>query len=226
MQYIGTQYGGWWIPADIHLNKTSIVYSGGIGEDMSFDVNLQSKYGCTVICIDPTQRAVTHYEQLKQYYETGKKNFTGDIQKDYFEHIENKTPDFNKLPYLDIGLWDSSGTLRFYKQENEQYVSQSLVDGMFSGNYDEVQVDTIPNIMKQIGHDKIDLLKLDIEGAEPRVLKHMFSSRIFPKYVLVEFDLYLKNKDSGETKEVVEYMLQNGYRILKNDKMNITFVYK
>ena len=67
---------------------------------------------------------------------------------------------------------------------------------------------------------------MDIEGAECRVLKHMFSSNIKPKYVLVEFDLLLKQKDKGETNKVIEWMLTNGYHLLKNDKMNITFVYK
>lgn len=226
MLFIGTNYGGWWIPTDISLNKNSVVYSGGIGEDMSFDVKLQSKYGCTVVCIDPTKRAIQHYNQLEHYYKTGEKNFTGDIQPDYFKQIEGEQPDFSKMPYLDIGISDSSGTLKFYKQENDKYVSQSLVKGMFSSNYDTVQVDTISNIMKKYGHTKIDLLKLDIEGSEPFVLQQMFSSNIKPKYLLIEFDLYLKKKDKGETKRVVEWMLRNGYQILKNDNMNITFEHK
>lgn len=223
MQYLGTGYGGWWIPENISLNKDSIVYSGGIGEDMSFDVKLQSKYGCTVVCIDPTKRAVQHYNQLKQYYDSKNVDFTGDIQPDYFDQIENERPDFSKMPYIDIGLWDTSGTLQFYKQDNDKYVSQTLVEGMFSSNYEEINVDTIPNIMKMYGHIHVDLLKLDIEGAEPRVLANMFNSGVYPTYVLVEFDLYLKNKDNGETKKVIEWMLRNGYRILKNDNMNISF---
>ena len=174
MEYIGTNYGGWWIPTDISLNKDSIVYSGGIGEDMSFDVKLQSKYSCNVVCIDPTKRAIQHYKQLEHYYKTGEKTFTGDIQPDYFEQIEGEQPDFSKMPYLDIGISVSSGTLKFYKQDNDKYVSQSLVKGMFSSNYDIVQVDTIPNIMKKYGHTKIDLLKLDIEGSE-----HLFYNKCF-----------------------------------------------
>lgn len=226
MQYIGTRYGGWWIPTDISLNEKSVVYSGGIGEDMSFDIQIQSKYGCTVVCIDPTKRAIDHYNQLQTYFKEGVHQFTGDIQPDYFEHIDSQNPDFSKMPYVRMGLWDSSRVLKFYKQENEKYVSQSLIDTMFSSKYDEVQVDTIPNLMKRYGHTHIDLLKLDIEGAEPRVLKHMFMSKIRPTYVLVEFDLYLKRKDKGETKQVVEWMLRNGYKLLKNDKMNITFKYQ
>ena len=44
MLKLGTNYGGWSIPKNIKLNKDSIVYSGGVGEDISFDIKLQSKY--------------------------------------------------------------------------------------------------------------------------------------------------------------------------------------
>ena len=43
MERLGTKYGGWFVPVDMRLNESSIVYSGGVGEDMSFDLSLQSK---------------------------------------------------------------------------------------------------------------------------------------------------------------------------------------
>ena len=38
------------------------------------------------------------------------------------------------MKYINIGLWDKGEDLKFYKQDNPQYVSQSLVDNMYS-NY-------------------------------------------------------------------------------------------
>ena len=40
---LGTNYGGWTIPKDINLNKDSIIYSGGVGEYISFDLLLSNK---------------------------------------------------------------------------------------------------------------------------------------------------------------------------------------
>ena len=57
---LGTNYGGWTIPKDINLNKDSIIYSGGVGEDISFDL-LSDKYNCNILLIDPTKRAKIHY---------------------------------------------------------------------------------------------------------------------------------------------------------------------
>lgn len=54
----------------------------------------------------------------------------------------------------------------------------------------------------------------------------MLDDKIYPTYVLVEFDLLLKNKDPGNTtKQLIERMItREGYKILKNDNLNITLI--
>ena len=229
MEKLGTNYGGWYIPKGINLNKNSVIYSGGVGEDMSFDLLLNDKYKCKIVLIDPTTRALNHYNEVKLFYKDKINfNFEGDIQPDYKECIKNLTPNFDNFEYINEGLWNKKDTLKFYKQTNEKYVSQSLIENMFGENYDTIQVNSIKNIMEQCNHKQIDLLKLDIEGAEIEVMNQMFNDKIYPKYVLIEFDLLIKNKDPEEkTKKLIERMLlKENYRMLKNDNLNITFEYK
>ena len=97
---------------------------------------------------------------------------------------------------------------------------------MFGQNYDVVQVDSIKNIMEQHSHSHIDLLKLDIEGAEIETVNQMLDDKIYPTYVLIEFDLLLKNKDPNNiTKQLIERMItKEDYKTLKNDNLNITFI--
>jgi hypothetical protein len=96
---------------------------------------------------------------------------------------------------------------------------------MFGAEYDVVDVTTLPSIMKTHNIEKIDLIKLDIEGSEVRVLNHMLDCKIYPKYVLVEFDLKLKHKDdTGETDKVIRRLQDCGYSIFCNDNYNITFI--
>ena len=97
MQSLGTNYGGWCIPINTALNENSIIYSGGVGEDISFDLQLQDKYGCNIVLIDPTKRALKHFDEIKQYYKQKEFKFSGDIQPDYLSNIQNLHPDFNKL---------------------------------------------------------------------------------------------------------------------------------
>ena len=76
---------------------------------------------------------------------------------------------------------------------------------MFGDEYDTLNVTTIKNIMKENNHTKIDLVKMDIEeaeGAEIAVLHNMLDDNILPRYLCIEFDLYLKNKDhTNETQK-------------------------
>jgi energy-converting hydrogenase A subunit M len=114
--------------------------------------------------------------------------------------------------------------MKFYKQENKKYVSQTLIDKMFSNDYDLVKVDTLKNIMNKLNTSNIELLKMDIEGAENIVLNNMLDENITPKYLLVEFDLYLKGKDKNSlTDKLIKRLIECGYKILYNDNYNITF---
>ena len=196
MNKLGTEYGGWIIPNNINLNDNSIIYSAGVGEDISFDLLLQNKYNSNIFLIDPTNRSLKHYNEIIKYYETNNWVFTGDIQKDYKQHIEQLNVNFSNIHYVNKGLWSENTVLKFYKQHNTQYVSQSLINNMFGDEYDIVNVTSIKDIMDTYGHTRIDLLKMDIEGAEIKVLNNILDNNIFPKYLCIEFDLYLKNKDS------------------------------
>lgn len=224
MEKLGTVYGGWILPCNSNLDENSIVYSIGVGEDISFDLLLQSKYNSNIFLIDPTDRAFKHYNEIQKFYETHIWQFSGDIQKDYKDHIEYLNPNFSKFKYLNIGAWNSTTQLKFYKQHNPQYVSQSVIQNMFSEEYDTINVTTIKNIMEQHNHTKIDLVKMDIEGAEISVLHNMIDDNILPRYLCIEFDLYLKNKDhTNETQKILARLLEK-YTILANDDMNMTLV--
>ena len=61
---LGTIYGGWILPKDIELNEDSVVYSAGVGEDVSFDMLLSDKYKCNILLIDPTKRAKNTTKKL------------------------------------------------------------------------------------------------------------------------------------------------------------------
>ena len=90
MQKLGTNYGGWYIPKDIKLDENSIVYSAGVGEDISFDLLLSNKYNSNIILIDPTKRAIEHYKEILPYFKTKEWKFSGDIQNDYKEKIKKR----------------------------------------------------------------------------------------------------------------------------------------
>lgn len=55
----------------------------------------------------------------------------------------------------------------------------------------------------------------------------MLNDNIYPTYLLIEFDLLLKNKDvNNTTQQILNRLIGCGYKILMNDNLNITFEYK
>ena len=224
MKRFGTRYGGWNLPDDVKLSEHSIIYSGGAGEDVSFDLLVQDRYKARVVLIDPTPRAYKHFDEIKAFYETGTPRFSGDIQKDYVKVIGAAKPDFSKLTFIQDGLWSHETTLRFYRPVNEKYVSHTLIENMYSNSYYLVDVYSVKNMMARLGHTHIDLLKLDIEGAEIIVLNTMLDDGIFPQYICVEFDLKLKEVDYENATEALIARLEGlGYTMTDNDNWNCLF---
>jgi FkbM family methyltransferase len=222
MTTLGTEYGGWFLPENC-LTEKSIVISAGVGEDISFDLLVQDKYDCEILLIDPTPRAIKHLEEVKDYY-ASKKPFTGSIQKDYLPILNQTTPDLSKLHLIPIGLWTKTDVLKFYKQSNPSYVSQSLIPNLYTDTYTEVPVTRLSFLLKERKIDTIDVLKLDIEGAELEVIDSLFEDNIFPKYLCVEFDLYLKGQDkTNRTKQTILRLFSAGYKLLNNKNYNMVF---
>ena len=224
LERLGTSYGGWVIPKDLNLSSESVVYSAGVGEDISFDLLISEKYDSNIFLIDPTHRAKVHYDEIFLYFYAGDWKFSGDIQQDYHKIIGKLNPNIEKIKYIDLGLWDKKDVLKFYKQDNTESVSQSFIDNMFGSQFDEVNVDSIKNIMELNDHKNIDLLKLDIEGAEIKVLDKMLDDNIYPKYLCIEFDLYLKGVDTNDgTKRIAQRLNDCGYEVLFDEQLNVTF---
>ena len=157
---LGTDYGGWWIPTGA-INSDSICYLAGVGTDISFDTALIERFGCRAWGIDPTPKSI--------------------------EWIANQELD-PRYTFVPIGLSDRAGSVRFYKPKNAKHVSHSMKNLQQTSAYITAEVVSVGNLMELLGHDRIDLLKLDIEGAEHDTIRSMLSDGIRPKVLCVEFD--------------------------------------
>jgi hypothetical protein len=226
MPVFGTVYGGWWLPDDIVLNEDSIILSAGVGEDISFDLSIQSKYGCNIFMFDPTKRACVHFKEIEQFYRDSHLNFSGDIQPDYYRKIKDLTPDLSKIKLIEVGLWLNEDELKFYKQSNAKYVSQSLINGMYSEDFTIAKVKRLGEVIKDLGLSgrPIDVFKLDIEGSEIEVLETMIEDGIKPTFLCVEWDYYLKGCDkNGRTKALMKKLSDVGYDLLNDSNWNMTY---
>jgi len=232
LRLFGTHYGGFFYTKDLFgIDGDSVVYCIGAGEDISHDVMISRMKGCKVYIIDPTPRAVEHVKYIKDIFNGVEKpipnsNFGGG-DKNYLNLLEANKVDTSKMIFLDYAVGNFDGEDKFYIPTNTKYVSHSLVKGMKSNNFINVKVRKLKTIMRENGHDHIDLLKMDIEGSECDVIDTMLQDDIRPKYMAIEFDLGWhgeKIKDTERCLASIDKIKKNGYSILHDNRPEITFI--
>ena len=142
-EYHGNEgYGGWGIPSGL-LHAGSTVVDVGLGEDISFSESLTRAYGCAVHGFDPTPKALAYVRQ--------------------------RNPD--KFQLHPVGVAGSSRQATFFLPNNPLHVSGSITQSDHVGaDRIEVQLIDLDEVLGSIRSDRIDLLKLDIEGAEYELL--------------------------------------------------------
>jgi predicted GNAT superfamily acetyltransferase len=84
--------------------------------------------------------------------------------------------------------------------------------------------------MKELNHDYLDLLKIDIEGAEYEVIKSIIQDKIQIKVICVEFDEANHRLDNKYLLRIItslKALFRAGYRIIDYDnKHNYTLIRK
>lgn len=185
-QIYGTEYGGWPLVEDM-VGGNSVILSVGLGEDVSFDLQVIERFGCTVHGCDPTPKSLAwlRNQNLPEHF-----------------HVHA------------LGLGDSDGPATFIPPANDQHVSFSAMRGKGqSGTAIEIDVFTLPSLLKRIGVDRIDVLKMDIEGFEYGVIDQMIGTCIRPEQLLVEFHHRMYGYRPDDTRRAVDQLRAAGYRI-------------
>jgi len=226
IETIGTDYGGWTIPKDF-LNRESICYCVGAGEDISFDVGIANQYGCNVHIFDPTPRAITHFNQLQGRTIKGKKTPVNNNTTDLYDLTPNT---LRKLHFSPTGIWDEETSIKFYAPKNPQHVSHSILNLQKTDSFFEAKVNRLSNIMRKLKHNRIDLLKLDIKGAEYKVIDSIIDDNLDIKVLCIEFDETFNKLDEGYLTRIKNHLLKLkdfGFVIIDTDgHCNYTLIKK
>lgn len=232
MKRFGTAYGGWHYPSSLPgLSAASVVLSAGVGEDISHDVLLSSILDCDVHLIDPTPRAIKHVRTVQRVLESrtapapNPRLGGGDLR--YWDLILSNPCHPSHLKVHPYALAEENGTARFYTPANKAHVSHSLVPGMVSSNYIEVQTCSLTHLLQtsvKCQPSEVDLFKMDIEGAECAVISSMLAIHdLRPLYLAVEFDLW--RKDQVQCVQTIAELVEHGYILIHRSGLNHVFVY-
>lgn len=194
LERLGTGHCSWVVPATL-LSESSVCWCAGVGEEITFDLALTRRFGCGVWGLDPTPRAIRHTEI----------------------HAAND-PGFHLLP---IGLWSEDTTLRFFPPQHSADVSHSLMNLQKTEGGFDAPCRSAASLMSELGLDHIDLLKLNVEGAEYAILESLERDGIRPRTLCVVFDQPARLRQMlGASRR----LLRDGYALVGIDGWSCTFV--
>ena len=224
LEKLGTAYGGWTVPVET-IKQDWICYCVGAGEDISFDCNLIERFDNDVYVFDPTPRAIRHVEELNNKIAQGEQMPINNRSDVLYTLPADK---LHKLHFYPWGVWSEDITQKFYSPKDSAHVSHSIVNLQKTEEYFEADCRTLTNIMLELGHEHIDLLKLDVEGAEYQILDSMLTSGITPKVLCIEFDegnLPLDDGAPNRIRNMIRRLQNAGFQFINQDGWNTIFVY-
>jgi FkbM family methyltransferase len=191
MKWYGNTGAGFFVNED-NLDANSIIYSIGVGEDISFDRELIKRFGCKVYGFDPTPKSI-----------------------DFIK----KQSDLSNYFFYPYGLFNKDGFIEFYLPDDSRYVSGSFLNRW---NYNaavkkpiQVPVKKFSSIIAELNHHKIDVLKMDIEGAEYDVVDDILNSGVIIDQIVVEFHHRFPGVGINKTIDFINKLNSAGYKISK-----------
>ena len=173
------------------LDEQSIVYSLGVGDLIDFDLDLINDHGVTVHAFDPTPFAAD--------WVAGQS-----LPERFVFH-----------PWAAAGR---DGTLRLYRRVNTRGKRSGVMwtaddNAGDATDYIDAPAYSVQTIMQKLGHERVDLLKMDIEGAEYDILASLDGGGQLPKQLLVEYHHRFPGVGKQRTADSIAALRKLGYRI-------------
>jgi FkbM family methyltransferase len=183
-EVLGDRHGQWFVSTD-DLGDAPVVYSFGVGRDLSFEQALIERFGATVHAFDPTPLALewARSQQLPR-----------------------------GLVLHELGLADYDGTARFLPSRFQGGESFSMVRKTGIGDPIEAPVRRFASLVALVGAVP-ELVKLDIEGTEYAVLPDLLGSGFRPRQLLVEFHHRWQEVGPARTRQAIRLLNRRGYQV-------------
>jgi FkbM family methyltransferase len=188
---VETQKTAEWTYIIDRLSAGSVVYSLGVGDNVDFDLGIIKSFGARVYAFDPTPYA-------KEWVESS-----------------DLPPEFVFKPWAAAG---EDGTLRLYRRVSRRGKKAKVMwtaedEAGDSNDYIDAPAYTVRTIMQMLGHQKVDLLKMDVEGAEYDILDGLRHATHPPEQLLVEFHHRFPGIGKERTAAAIKGLAKIGYRI-------------
>tara|TARA_R100000152_G_C6775767_1_gene204393 strand:+ start:210 stop:1526 length:1317 start_codon:yes stop_codon:yes gene_type:complete len=183
LKKLGTEYGGHSVDLNL-IPEGSTVISAGVGEDISFDLELIKLKKCKIIAIDPTKKS-------KQY-------------------IEKHQPDnFTFINKALVSNHRSGQKIKMYVNKNPKHASDSQFSSHQAVSQKFYEADTITLNELFSKYKNISLVKLDIEGSEYEMIDDLIATNV--QQMNIEFHDFCTGYSSQDTESAIKKIISSGY---------------
>jgi FkbM family methyltransferase len=189
------EYGAWIVPEG-PIEPDWICYSVGAGGDIRFDMDLINRYGIRVRSIEP----------VPEYVEIAIRDAGGNPRFSAHEAA--------------VATADGPVRMQLTHDPGSQSVSPA---GLYdTQNYVEFPGRTLTSLMAELGDERIDLLKLDVEGGEYELLPTLDMRAMGVRV----FATQLHHTGSvGDARRLIADLGRQGYvPVARNPVVKLTFV--
>jgi len=186
IKWIGSDYGGFYVDVSL-LRPSSVLFSFGVGEDISFDLAMYNLGVINIHLFDPTPKSIS------------------------FVSSQNLPAGFSFHPF---GLSDKNEKATFFLPKNDKHVSGSFLvhKNLDTQKAIEVELKKLSAVTTELQTSSIDVLKIDIEGSEYKVIKNFLQEKIFPTQLCVEFHNEFFENGSQLFAETMRLLDIHGYQ--------------
>ena len=186
--FLGERSGIWPILKSSIPNRKAIAYSFGLGNNISWELELINNFDVDVFAYDPTPSSV--------------------------DWLKKQTLP-NELHFSPIGLADYCGDMPFFMPRRAGRFNYSVVKraGKYPNETINCPVKDFKTLCSENGHQHVDILKLDIEGSELAALPTVLDSGISVDQLLIEFHYNYNGISYDETMKLIHILFDKGYEL-------------
>lgn len=176
-----------------------------------------------VVIIDVGANKGQWFSECRKHFKCSMHLF--DADKDNYEDLHDEViksrEKYGSFPTpITIALLgeEKGKKVKFYKTQGDNNTGNSIYlenTKYFDNHYvEELETDTLDNLIGD-KYDKIDLLKIDVQGAELNVLSGA-KEKVLPKcdLILMEVSFLEYNKGAPLVKDVINFMDELGYQAI------------
>jgi FkbM family methyltransferase len=146
--FLGKSNQDQWAIVSNPLNEASFIISAGVGRYISFEEDIIKTFKSNIVLLDPSPTGVNTMKSKK---------------------------DTKNINFLEMGLAKEAGDVFFGLPD---YPEEGSFRKAIEGDRLSFKCTSLPDLLKEYGKNKIDLLKIDVEGFEYEIFESIFENRI------------------------------------------------